>query len=79
MIHLFDFNYRGHEISIYDYSSENGLKPDFACDVREDDFDGEWISGRHEFATQRDAVIYGIDIIDQYIYDQIHFTEGISI
>lgn len=74
MKHLFDFNYRGHEISILEQPSG-----EFAVDVREDDTDGEWFAGACDFKTQREAVIYGIDKAEQYIYDQTHFTEGISI
>ncbi len=78
-MHLFDFTYRGHEISILDFSSEAGKVKDFACDIRADEFDGDWIGGYHELESQRDAVIKAIDFVDQYIYDQTHFTEGISI
>lgn len=74
MMNLFDFTYRGHEISILE--DHTGL---WACDVRDDDLDGEWIAGACDFKSQREAVIHAIDKVEQYIYDQTHFTEGISL
>ena len=73
MQHDFDFTYRGHEIVIM--HDDTG----YACDIREDDYDGELLDGFIELKTKREAVIKAIDYVEQYIHDQTHFTEGISL
>lgn len=74
MNHLFDFTYRGHEVTIM--QQPNGK---YTVDVREDDFEGEWIGGYMGYNSVSDASKKGVDCVEQYIHDQTHFTEGISI
>lgn len=65
MNHLFDFTYRGHEVSILETPSNK-----YACDIREDLEDGDWLSGYTDLDSQREATIRAIDFVDKYIQDQ---------
>lgn len=73
MTHDFDYIYKGHEVVVLHDSTG------YMFDVRDDNFDGELIYGECEIETKRETVIFANAWIDQYIYDQTHFTEGISI
>lgn len=75
MVHIHDILYRGHEIII--------LKGDrherYCFDIREDEFDGELIHGMYGLRSKEEAIRDAREWIDNYIYDQTHFTPGISL
>lgn len=74
MEHIEDFIYRGHEISLY----SNGESLMF--DIRDDDYDGDIIHGQFSELQTVNAVLGEAKTwIDEHIYDQTHFTKGISL
>ena len=73
MNHVKDETYQGHEICFY----ENGST--YFVDIREDDFDGDIIACYSEIDTLAEARDLAHNYIDDLIYQNTHFTEGISI
>lgn len=51
MTHVRDFEYRGHEVIIL----KDGNK--YACDIREDNGQGNLIDGFYDFDTEAEAVM----------------------
>lgn len=73
MQHDTDYIYKGHEVVIMHDATG------YVCDIRDDEFDGDLIAGFCEYRTEREARMKAESFIDGLIYDQTHFTAGISL